>query len=84
MSGKVQTSLRIDAEKLSEAKKILTELGLNFSEAVNIFTNMVVSKRGLPFEVTLPNDETVSAMLDVRAGKNSDRVKLDDLKNEIK
>lgn len=59
-------------------------MGLNFSEAVNIFTNMVVSKRGLPFEVTLPNDETISAMLDVRAGKNIDIVKLDDLNNDLK
>ncbi len=51
---------------------------------MNIFTNMVVSKRGLPFEVTLPNDETISAMLDVRAGKNIDIVKLDDLNNDLK
>jgi len=84
MNSKVQTSLRIDAEKLSEAKKILTALGLNFSEAVNIFTSMVVSKRGLPFEVALPNEETIIAMQDVRAGHNIEEVKLEDLKNELK
>ena len=38
MSAKIQTSLRLDAEKLTEAKQILSQLGMNFSEAVNIFT----------------------------------------------
>ena len=38
---KIQTSLRIDAVKLKEAKEILDELGMNFTEAVNIFTSML-------------------------------------------
>ena len=49
---KVQTSLRLEEETFTEAKKILKSLGLNFSEAVNIFTSMVVQERGLPFDVT--------------------------------
>lgn len=81
MSSKIQTSLRIDADKLHEAKEILTDLGLNFSEAVNIFTNMVVSKRGLPFEVSLPNAETEAAMKEVRAGKNIEDIDLSVLKD---
>ena len=52
--SKIQTSLRLDADKLSEAKEILKNLGLNFTEAVNIFTNMVVANKGLPFEVKIP------------------------------
>ncbi len=44
---KVQTSLRLDADTLSEAKEILKSLGLNFTDAVNIFTNMVVVNKGL-------------------------------------
>ncbi len=54
MSIKVQISLRIDAEKLIEAKQILAHLGMNFSEAVNIFAAQVVAQRGLPFQVVLP------------------------------
>lgn len=59
-STKVQTSLRIDQNSLQDAKKILEEMGMNFSEAVNIFTKMIVAHRGLPFEVKLPdNNESV-------------------------
>jgi len=55
--SKVQTSLRLDSDKLFEAKEILKSLGLNFTEAVNIFTNMVVVNKGLPFEVKIPTKE---------------------------
>jgi len=54
---KVQTSLRIDEVALSEAKAILNEIGMNFSEAVNIFTKMIVRHRGLPFDVRLPDPQ---------------------------
>jgi len=37
MSAKVQTSMRLDEDILIEAKQILKTLGLNFTEAVNIF-----------------------------------------------
>ena len=83
MSSKIQTSLRIDEEKLIEAKQILAQLGMNFSEAVNIFTCMIVAKQGLPFNVVLPNEESKAAMLDVRAGKHLETISLEQLKREI-
>ena len=79
--SKVQTSLRLDETKLKEAKEILTHLGLNFSEAVNIFTNMIVAQHGLPFNVAIPNAETAKAMKEVRESKNLESISLDDLKD---
>jgi DNA-damage-inducible protein J len=66
-TSKIQISLRLDADKLAEAKQILSQFGMNFSEAVNIFTSLIVANRGLPFDVNLPNDDTASALRDVRA-----------------
>ena len=80
---KVQTSLRLDEHKFKQAKEILGELGMNFTEAVNIFTSMIVAKRGLPFEVSLPNEETISAINDIRAKRNTKEVSIDELKNEM-
>lgn len=82
MSAKIQTSLRLDANKLAEAKQILSQLGLNFSEAVNIFASLIVAKQGLPFDVTLPNEATKSAMRDVRAKNNLDVITLEQLQSE--
>jgi len=81
--SKVQTSLRLDENKFKEAKEILGQLGMNFTEAVNIFTSMIVAKHGLPFEVRLPSEETTQAMKDIRAKKNSKEVTIDELKSEM-
>ena len=69
--SKVQTSLRLDADKLSEAKDILKSLGLNFTEAVNIFTSMVVVNKGLPFDVKIPTQKFKKSIdeLEKRDGK---------------
>ncbi len=43
---KVQTLLRIEEKSPKESKEILSNLGLNFSEAVNMFTAMIVQEGG--------------------------------------
>ena len=84
MPAKIQTSLRLDAEKFNEAKQILAKLGLNFSEAVNIFTSLIVAKQGLPFEVVLPNEESQAAMKDVRVRENLETIALAQLQRETR
>jgi len=58
--SKVQTSLRIEEETLKEAKEILATLGMNFSEAVNVFAAMVVQEKGLPFDVKISEYPPIS------------------------
>jgi len=69
---KTQTSLRLDSDKLAEAKEILKSLGLNFTDAVNIFTNLVVANKGLPFDVRIPTKEFKKSIkeLEDRDGKS--------------
>ena len=70
--SKVQTSLRLDEDKFSEAKEILKSLGLNFTVAVNIFTSMVVANKGLPFDVKIPTKEFKNSIneLEIKNGKS--------------
>ncbi len=77
--SKIQTSLRIDEEALKEAKIILKSLGMNFSEAVNVFTSMVVQTKGLPFEVKIPNEETKKAIQEAREGINVSDFSIEEL-----
>ena len=58
--SKVQTSLRLEEKTFHEAKEILASLGMNFTEAVNIFASMVVQERGLPFDVKLHEYPAIS------------------------
>ena len=75
---KVQTTIRVDKEKLRESKVILKELGLNFSEAVNLFVNMVVNTKGIPFELKL-NDEILKRINDVEKKKNIEKTSIKEL-----
>ena len=58
--SKVQTSLRLEEETFNDAKEILKSLGMNFTEAVNIFASMVVQERGLPFDVVASQYPSIS------------------------
>jgi DNA-damage-inducible protein J len=76
---KTQTTIRIDEKNYVQAKQILKYLGLTYSEAINIFNNMIVCNKGLPFEVKIPNDETFAAMEEAKR-LNGDFVSIDDFK----
>jgi len=59
---KTQTTIRVDQNNYTQAKAILKYLGLSYSQAINMFNSMIVFTRGLPFEIKIPNDETLQAM----------------------
>jgi DNA-damage-inducible protein J len=79
----IQMNLRLDEQKFIAAKQILADLGMNFSEAVNIFTSQVVAQKGLPFQIALPNEETKAAMQDVRTGENLETLSFEQFQQEV-
>ena len=52
---------RVDASLKEEAEGILSQLGMPMSNAINVFLNQVVLRRGLPFEVVLPSRAPIGA-----------------------
>jgi len=76
---KTQTTIRVDQNNYTQAKIILKYLGLSYSQAINIFNSMIVSTKGLPFEVKMPNNETVKAMEEAK-NLEGDFVTLDKFK----
>lgn len=77
MRMKKQTTIRVDQENYLQAKAILKYLGLSYSQAINVFNNMIVFHKGLPFEIKIPNDETLAAMSEADQ-LNGDFVSIDD------
>lgn len=47
-------NVRTDSELKSKAQKILTDLGLDLSAAINVFLNQIVYKQAIPFEISKP------------------------------
>ena len=77
---KSRTNIYVDVNIKEQAKDIFNQYGLSLSQAVNIFLTQSVLNRGLPFDVKIPNDETLQAMKDVETGENYEDVTLEDLK----
>lgn len=77
--NKIRTNVYLDATTKEKAQEIFKQYGLGLSEAFNIFLTQSVLQRGIPFEIKIPNDETLEAIKDARAKKNMSKVNLEDL-----
>ena len=74
---------RVEPELKSEAEAILKEVGLSSSEAMRLFLYQIVRQRGLPFEVKIPNAETMAAIEELEAGKGVRVNSLEDLLDDV-
>lgn len=61
---------RIEPELKVEAETIFNELGLSITEAITLFYRQIKLRRGLPFEVRIPNRTTLQTFKDTDEGKN--------------
>ncbi len=63
------THARLTPEIKEEAEAILKELGISISTAYEMFYRQIISHQGIPFDLRLPNKDTIVAMKDARNGK---------------
>lgn len=68
MSKTEQMRVRVEPEIKTQASEILKELGLTLSDAVSIYLRQVIQHRGLPFDVKIPNAETMAAIEELNSG----------------
>lgn len=66
---------RIDEDLKSDVEHVLATLGLSVSEAIGLFMAQIKLRRGIPFDVKIPNDKTIKTFKDTDAGKNLVRCK---------
>lgn len=50
----IPTQIRIEETTKKQAVELLEGLGLNLSDAVNVFLKQVILRNGIPFEVNYP------------------------------
>jgi DNA-damage-inducible protein J len=61
---------RTEPSLKNEVDGILEKLGMTSSEAINMFYRQVKLRKGLPFDVRIPNKETLRAMKDADEERN--------------
>lgn len=67
---KLQTSVRVDEGFYNDSKKVFDAFGLSFGDAVNMFLAKVAMEKKIPFDLSLPSDELIERIDNIKAGKN--------------
>ena len=64
------TQIRIDEATKKQAVELLEGLGINLSDAINMFLKQVILRGGIPFEVRYPEYKSEVAKAMEEAKKN--------------
>jgi DNA-damage-inducible protein J len=55
---------RIEPRLLQSAARVFSKIGISTTEAIRLFLKQVELHEGLPFPITVPNAQTVAAMME--------------------
>ena len=61
---------RIEPRLKTEAESLFRKLGLSTTQAITLFYRQVKLRKGLPFDVVIPNETTCKTFEDTDAGRN--------------
>lgn len=66
---------RVEPKLKHDVESVLSQLGLSFSEAIELFLRQVKLNNGIPFDIRIPNKVTQQTFEDTNKGKNLIRYK---------
>ena len=78
--ARTNLNIRVDEDIKKQAEDLLAGLGMNMTTAINVFLRQVISKGGVPFEITNRTDGFYNeynqrrldkAITDLRDGKGT-------------
>ena len=64
MSKTAMIRARIEPKLKNDVEYIFKKLGITTTEAISLFYNQIKLKRGIPFEINIPNEITRKAIKD--------------------
>jgi DNA-damage-inducible protein J len=74
---------RVDERLKTNTEDLFGKLGLTMTEAITLFLSQCEMRQGLPFEVSMPNEETQKALEDARSGDVQSFDTLEDLFEDL-
>lgn len=83
MAANALVQTRINADIKDEASAVLASMGLTVSDAVRLLLTRVAHEKALPFDVLVPNEETISAIREARKGGMARFTSVDDLMADL-
>lgn len=74
---------RVKPELKQEVEQILSQLGITTTQAITMFFEQIRLTRGIPFELKIPNDETVHALQEAKANLHLEPIEITQLKAQM-
>ena len=74
---------RVDPALKIRAEAVLNKLGLNASDAIRLLYKQITLRKGLPFDVKIPNAATRRAMKELDEGKGTPFEDFDDFRKAM-
>jgi DNA-damage-inducible protein J len=85
MAKTLMIRARTTPELKQDAERVFEKLGLNTSEAINLFLAQVRIYKGIPFDVRIPNKTTLKTIKKTDEGKELVKCKdADDMFRKLK
>jgi DNA-damage-inducible protein J len=69
MAKTATINARIEPEIKEKAESIFAALGISASDAIGMFYRQVAFRRGIPFDIYVPNATTVAALEELERGE---------------
>ena len=70
MAATTMVHIRVDEAVKTQAAATLAAMGLSVSDAVRMLLVRVAAEQALPFDVRVPNAETMAAIQELEAGRS--------------
>ncbi len=74
MAKSATVRARVAPDLKVRAERVLEKLGLSATTAITLYYEQIVLRRGIPFDIALPNATTRRAMRDAETGRGLQRV----------
>lgn len=75
---------RVKPELKTDVEAILSQLGITTTQAITMFFEQIRMQQGIPFQLKIPNDETIQAMQDARENRDMETITLDKLEENLR
>ena len=83
-NARVSTSIKLNKKNRDFAKEFFKEYDLTLSDGINMFLSKVAMDRKLPFELEIPNKETIKSINEAESGEVTYNDSAEDLIRELR
>ena len=75
---------RVEIKLKKQADSVLKKIGLNASQVINALYAQIVMRKGIPFELKIPSEDTKNAINELESGKGKRFSTFEDMFDDAK